>query len=75
MSMERTLAVLLAAENEARGISYLTLYRHVGPESLKGAPVAFDGPAGVGHYEDRFENTDEGWWIKRRKLHFAFRRF
>ena len=61
-------------ETEARGISYLTLYRHVGPESLKGEPIAFDGPAGVGHYEDRFEKTAEGWKFKRRKLHFAFRR-
>ncbi len=60
---------------EARGISYLTLYRHVGPESLKGEPVPFDGPAAVGHYEDRFEKTGEGWRIRRRKLHFAFRRF
>jgi ketosteroid isomerase-like protein len=62
-------------ENEARGISYLSLYRHVGPESLKGEPIDFDGPAAVGHYEDRFENTPDGWKIKRRKLHFAFRRF
>jgi hypothetical protein len=61
-------------ENEARGISYLTLYRHVGEESLKGEPIHFDGPAGVGHYEDRFEKTAEGWKFKRRKLHFAFRR-
>ncbi|HEY5646389.1 MAG TPA: nuclear transport factor 2 family protein, partial [Pseudomonadales bacterium] len=42
---------------EARGISYLTLYRHVGPESLKGAPVPLAGPAAVGHYEDRFVRT------------------
>ncbi len=62
------------SENEARGISYLTLYRHVGPESLKGEPIEFDGPAGVGHYEDRFEQTADGWKFKRRKLHFAFRR-
>ena len=62
-------------EKEARGISYLTLYRHVGPESLKGEPIDFDGPAGVGHYEGRFEKTAEGWKFKRRKLHFAFRRF
>lgn len=61
-------------ETEARGISYLTLYRHVGPESLTAGPIAFDGPAGVGHYEDRFEKTAEGWKFKRRKLHFAFRR-
>lgn len=60
---------------EARGISYLTLYRHVGPESLKGEPVPFDGPAAVGHYEDRFVNTADGWRFARRKLHFAFRRF
>ncbi len=63
------------SEQEARGISYLTLYRHVGPESLKGEPVPFDGPAGVGHYEDRFVKTEEGWKFGRRKLHFAFRRF
>jgi hypothetical protein len=61
-------------ENEARGISYLTLYRHVGPESLKGEPIDFKGPAAVGHYEDRFERTAAGWKFKRRKLHFAFRR-
>lgn len=59
---------------EARGISYLTLYRHVGPESLKGEPVPLDGPAAIGHYEDRFIRTDDGWRFERRKLHFAFRR-
>jgi ketosteroid isomerase-like protein len=59
---------------EARGISYLTLYRHVGPESLKGAPAPLAGPAAVGHYEDRFEKTAEGWRFKRRKLQLAFRR-
>lgn len=59
---------------EARGISYLTLYRHHGPESLEGAPVDFQGPAAVGHYEDRFAKTADGWKFKRRKLHLAFRR-
>lgn len=63
------------SKTEARGISYLTLYRHVGPESLKAGPIAFDGPAAVGHYEDRFVKTAGGWKIARRKLHFAFRRF
>ena len=61
-------------ENEARGISYLSLYRHIGPESLKGEPIPFDGPSAIGHYEDRFEKTSDGWKFKRRKLHFAFRR-
>jgi len=59
---------------QARGISYLTLYRHVGPESLAGAPIDLQGVAAVGHYEDRFEHTAQGWRIKRRKLHLAFRR-
>jgi ketosteroid isomerase-like protein len=60
--------------DEARGISYLTLYRHVGPESLTGAPAPLDGPAAVGHYEDRFARTPEGWRFVRRQLHLAFRR-
>lgn len=61
-------------ENRARGISYLTLYRHVGDESLEAAPIELAGPAGVGHYEDAFERTADGWRIARRKLYFAFRR-
>ena len=60
-------------ENEARGISYLSLYRHIGPESLSADAVAFDGPAAVGHYEDRFVRTTAGWKFKRRKLHIDFR--
>jgi hypothetical protein len=60
---------------EARGISYLTLYRHIGPESLTADPIGFEGPAGIGHYEDRFVKTSAGWKFKQRKLHFAFRRF
>ena len=60
-------------EKEATGITYLTLYRHVGPESLEDAPIDFRHPAAVGHYEDRFALTPEGWRIAQRKLHFAFR--
>ena len=60
--------------DRARGISYLTLYRHVGPESQKDEPIELAGPAAVGHYEDAFERSAEGWRIARRKLHFAFRR-
>ena len=61
-------------ENSARGISYLTLYRHVGPECLLGQPVDFSGPAAVGHYEDQFARTRDGFRIKHRKLHLSFRR-
>jgi len=61
-------------ENTARGISYLTLYRHQGPESLAPGPIEFDGPAAVGHYEDQFVRTAEGFRFRRRRLHLAFRR-
>ena len=60
--------------DHARGISYLSLYRHVGDESLTDDPIAFEGPAAVGHYEDEFVRTAEGWRFARRVLHFAFRR-
>ena len=59
--------------DNARGLSYLTLYRHLGSESLQRGPVAFDAPAAVGHYEDRFVRTGDGWRYARRKLHLAFR--
>ena len=60
--------------DHARGITYLTLYRHVGDESLRNEPIELRGPAAVGHYEDEFVRTAEGWRIARRVLRFAFRR-
>ena len=60
--------------NTARGISYLSLYRHVGAESLAAGPAPLNGPAAIGHYEDRFVRTPSGWRFARRKLHLAFRR-
>ncbi len=58
----------------ARGISYLTLYRHVGTESLRAEiPVPSTLPTAVGHYEDAFVLTDAGWRFKTRTLHVAFR--
>ncbi len=57
----------------ARGMNYLTLFRHIGDESLESGPVSFDQPAAVGHYEDRYALTPDGWRISRRKLHLAFR--
>ena len=58
---------------EARGISYLTLYRHHGAASLTPQPVPLAGPAAVGHYEDRFRRTARGWLFSARRLHLAFR--
>lgn len=60
--------------DQARGISYLTLYRHIGPESLTGKPIEFDGPAAIGHYEDQFVRTAQGFRFKRRRLQITFTR-
>lgn len=61
------------SQSEARGIAYLTLYRHHGAESLRPQPVPLTGPAAVGHYEDRFRHTQAGWLFQSRRLHLAFR--
>lgn len=66
------LAVDVRSETFACGIAYLTLYRHVGPESLDAAAVLLRGPAGVGHYSGEFRLTAQGWRISACKLHFAF---
>ncbi len=63
----------VTSERSARGICYLTLYRHEGSESLQRGPVDLKGPAAIGHYEDAFVRTPEGWRIKHRVLHLAFR--
>lgn len=59
--------------DQARGMAYLSLYRHIGEESLLQEPVAFSAPAAVGHYEDRYVRTDAGWRFARRRLFLAFR--
>ncbi len=58
----------------ARGIAYLSLYRHVGPESLEAGPAPLLGPAAVGHYEDRYVLENDVWRFAKRKLHLAFRK-
>ena len=67
-----TFVEVIDAES-ARGISYVSLYRHQGPESLDPGPVELDAPAAIGHYEDAFRRTPDGWRLARRKLHLAFK--
>lgn len=67
------LFVDVVSADTARGICYLTLYRHSGPESLERGPVEFERPAAVGHYQDRFVRTPDGFRIEQRTLHLAFR--
>ena len=56
----------------AQGIAYLSLYRHIGPESLTNEPINFTQPAAIGHYSNEFELTEEGWRIATCRLEFAF---
>lgn len=58
--------------DEARGIAYLTLYRHHWDDNLRPGPAPSAGPAAVGHYEDRFARTARGWRFRSRRLHVAF---
>jgi hypothetical protein len=60
-------------ETHASGISYLTLYRHIGDESTTALPIPSTTPAAIGHYEDDFVRTEKGWKFQRRVLHIAFR--
>ncbi len=57
---------------EARGICYLTLYSHRGPESLSPAPAPLPGPLLIGHYEDRFCCRGGRWQFQSRRLQVAF---
>lgn len=67
--------IFIEVENAERatGVSYLTLYRHIGAESLQATPVEFQTPAAVGHYADEFRLTEQGWRIAHRRLQLAFR--
>ena len=63
----------VANPDRATGISYLSLYRYYGPQSLVNDAVDLEGPAAIGHYSDEFVRTDAGWRFSRRELNFAFR--
>ncbi len=59
-------------DDNARGMNYVTIYEHVGDAALKAGPAPLHGPRVVGHFEDRYTRSAEGWRISRRKLHIAF---
>ena len=66
------LSVDVDSATTANGVAYLTLYRHIGPQSLQDAPVMLSGPAAVGHYQNEFLLTTQGWRIQSCRLKFAF---
>jgi hypothetical protein len=73
-------------EDEAHGVTYLTLYRHDAHDeesSAGGAGVAHDrsapggaapleAPLAVGEYRDTFVRTDRGWRIRHRSFSVGF---
>lgn len=56
----------------AEGLTVFTLYR--GREKDAVEPVELTGPAFVGEYRDRFEQTAAGWRIARREVRLLFQR-
>lgn len=56
----------------AKGISYLSLYRHIGEESLTKDVIELDGPAAIGHYIDEFHRVTGVWQIHSRVLSMTF---
>lgn len=67
------IAIDVIDSDHASGIAYLTLYRHIGPETLSPTAVTLQGPAAVGHYSNTFELTADGWRISSCQLELAFR--
>ena len=64
------IAVEVTGPDEATGLSYFTLYRHVGQKprvpDLEGQPVI------LGQYTDRFVRTPAGWRIAHRRADVGF---
>ena len=67
------IAIDVIDAQSASGIAYLTLYRHIGPETLSPTAINLQGPAGVGHYSNTFTKTTDGWRISSCQLELAFR--
>lgn len=63
-------AVRVTGEDSAEGLSYFTLYRHLGEKPR--TPDLDDQPVILGHYTDRFERTPEGWRIAHRRADVGF---
>jgi len=56
--------------DHARGVTYLTLYRHDGEPGRKVSPLS--GPSMLGEYRDVFVRTADGWRFQQRDLILDF---
>ena len=57
-------------QDTARGVVYLTLYRHDGEPGRGTSPA--QAPAMVGEYRDEFGRTPAGWRFCRREISLSF---
>lgn len=63
-------------DDNAKGLVYLSLYRHdpkedAGPDPMKGA-APLPGPNLIGQYEDTFQRVRGQWLFAQRKIGVAF---
>lgn len=66
-----TVLIDVVDADTARGLTYVTLYRHDGPAGRRAAPL--DGlPEIVGEYRDTFVRTPEGWRFYTRDVVTSF---
>ena len=64
------IAVRVTGDGTAEGLSYFTLYRHVGEKPR--VPDLDNQPVILGQYTDRFVRTDAGWRIAHRRADVGF---
>lgn len=68
-----TIVIDLLSPTEARGRCYLALFRGVRQPGA-GGPLPAEAPFLVGHYDDRFVLTADGWRFAERTLTTTFRK-
>lgn len=68
-----TVAIERVSETEAKGRCYLALFRGIREQGATG-PLPGEAPFLMGHYDDRFVLTAEGWRFAERQLTTTFRR-
>jgi SnoaL-like domain len=64
------IAVNVTGSDSAEGLSYFTLYRHVGEKPR--VPDLDSQPVILGQYTDRFVRTPDGWRIAHRRADVGF---
>ena len=66
--MMSTIRIFPENQNQASGVSYVTVYSAPPGEG----PRSISNVAAVGEYHDRFVRTEDGWKIAERKFVFVF---